>query len=66
MERALDTMEIEPPILAVHGSFLKHDNVILTPHIGRSTKVNQSRNGMYMVEMLVNVLRGREATEKLV
>ncbi|OGM46567.1 D-3-phosphoglycerate dehydrogenase [Aspergillus bombycis] len=63
---ALDTTEIEPPTLAVHGEFLKHENVIITPHIGGSTKENQSRNGMYVVETLVNVLHGREATGKLV
>ncbi|KAE8381736.1 D-isomer specific 2-hydroxyacid dehydrogenase [Aspergillus bertholletiae] len=63
---ALDTTEIEPPTLEVHGEFLKHENVIITPHIGGSTKENQSRNGMYVVETLVNVLHGREATGKLV
>ncbi|KAE8154058.1 D-isomer specific 2-hydroxyacid dehydrogenase [Aspergillus avenaceus] len=63
---ALDTMEIEPPTLDVHGDFLKHDNVILTPHIGGSTKENQSRNGMFVVETLVSVLHGCEAVGKLV
>ncbi|KAF5865567.1 hypothetical protein ETB97_003411 [Aspergillus alliaceus] len=37
---ALDTTETEPPTLVVHGAFLKHDNVIITAHIGGSTKEN--------------------------
>lgn len=63
---ALDVMEIEPPTLDVYGEFLKHENVITTPHIGGSTKENQSRTGRAVVETLMDVLEGREATGKLV
>ncbi|KAE8549852.1 hypothetical protein TMatcc_000895 [Talaromyces marneffei ATCC 18224] len=63
---ALDVMEIEPPTLDVYGEFLKHENVIMTPHIGGCTKENQSRTGMAVVETLMDVLEGREATGKLI
>ncbi|KAH8701609.1 putative D-3-phosphoglycerate dehydrogenase [Talaromyces proteolyticus] len=63
---ALDVMEIEPPTLSVYGEFLKHENVIMTPHIGGSTKENQSRSGMAVAETLMDVLEGREAGGKLV
>lgn len=63
---ALDVMEIEPPTLNVYGEFLKHENVIMTPHIGGSTKENQSRTGRAVIETLMDVLEGREATGKLV
>lgn len=63
---ALDVMEIEPPTADVYGEFLQYDNVIMTPHIGGSTKENQSRSGMAVVETLMDVLAGRDAGGKLV
>ena len=63
---ALDAMEIEPPSLDVYGEFLKHENAIMTPHIGGCTKENQSRTGRAVVETLMDVLEGLEATGKLV
>lgn len=63
---ALDVMEIEPPTTDVYGEFLQYDNVIMTPHIGGSTKENQSRSGMAVVETLMDVLAGRDAGGKLV
>ncbi|KAJ3499662.1 hypothetical protein NLG97_g138 [Lecanicillium saksenae] len=63
---ALDVMETEPPTLQVYGAFLKHPNVIMTPHIGGSTRENQSRSSMAVVETLMDVLEGREAGGKLV
>nr|POF14356.1 d-3-phosphoglycerate dehydrogenase [Quercus suber] len=63
---ALDVQEIEPPTVAVHGDFLQFDNVILTPHIGGSTRENQSNSGRSVIFTLMDVLEGREATGKLV
>ncbi|KAL1876599.1 hypothetical protein Plec18167_005006 [Paecilomyces lecythidis] len=63
---ALDTTEVEPPNLAVYGELLQYENVIITPHIGGSTKENQSRNGCFVVETLVKVLEEQEAAGKLV
>lgn len=63
---ALDVMEVEPPTMQIYGDFLKHDNLIMTPHIGGSTKENQSRSGVAVVETLLDVLEGRAAGGKLV
>lgn len=63
---ALDVMEIEPPTVDVYGEYLKYENLIMTPHIGGSTKENQSRSGMAVAETLMDVLEGREAGGKLV
>nr|POE74326.1 d-3-phosphoglycerate dehydrogenase [Quercus suber] len=63
---ALDVQEIEPPTVAIHGDFLQYANVILTPHIGGSTRENQSNSGRSVIFTLMDVLEGREATGKLV
>lgn len=51
----LDVMEIEPPSL---DAFLKHDNVMLTPHIGGGTKENQSNSVKSVICTLMDVLEG--------
>ena len=50
----------------VYGEFLNYENVVMAPHIGASTKENQSRTGRAVVETLMDVMEGREATGKLV
>lgn len=62
---ALDVIEIEPPTLDVYGEFLKHENVIMTPHIGDIPKENQNRTGSGGWD-LMDVLEGREASGKSV
>lgn len=54
----LDTTEKEPPTKASHGEFLELDNVILTPHIGGSTRENQSHSGISAANSLLAVLSG--------
>lgn len=48
---ALDTFESEPNINAELRTF---DNIILTPHIGASTKEAQQKNGLIVAEKIVN------------
>lgn len=50
----------------VYGELLKYENVVMAPHIGVSTKENQSRTGRTVVEALMNVMEGGEAAGKLV
>jgi D-3-phosphoglycerate dehydrogenase len=51
--------------MEAYSEFLKHDNIILTPHVGGSTVENQSRSGVAVVKTLLAVLDGREATGRL-
>ena len=54
---AIDVFEEEPP----KGSkLLELENVILSPHIGASTKEAQIRAGTICVEQVMKVLRGEE------
>lgn len=54
---AIDVFEEEPP----KGSkLLELENVILSPHIGASTKEAQVRAGTICVEQVMKVLRGEE------
>jgi D-3-phosphoglycerate dehydrogenase / 2-oxoglutarate reductase len=62
---ALDATDVEPPTMEAYSEFLKHDNIILTPHVGGSTVENQSRSGVAVVKTLLAVLDGREATGRL-
>lgn len=63
----LDATETEPPTLDTYRDFLELDNVILTPHIGASTRENQSNSGVSVVKTLLAVLAGEEnVTGKLV
>lgn len=56
----LDAMETEPPTLETYRDLLKCDNVILTPHIGASTRENQSNSGLAVVKTLLAVLSGEK------
>jgi len=54
---AIDVFEEEPP----KGSkLLELENVVLSPHIGASTKEAQIRAGTICVEQVMKVLRGEE------
>lgn len=56
----LDAMEVEPPTLEAYGDgLLALDNVIMTPHIGASTRENQSNSGIAVVKTLLAVLEGK-------
>jgi len=57
---ALDAMNSEPPTKDVYAEMLENQNVILTPHVGASTRENQSRSGVAVVETLFKVLDGKD------
>lgn len=57
---ALDAMDTEPPTRDVYGDMLENHNVILTPHVGASTRENQSRSGVAVVETLFTLLAGED------
>ncbi|KAI9695198.1 MAG: hypothetical protein M1820_008834 [Bogoriella megaspora] len=63
---ALDAMDVEPPTLDAYGDLLRNENVIVTPHIGASTRENQSKSGIAVVETLLAVLEGKEVPNRLV
>lgn len=52
---ALDVFEVEPPTRA---ALLAHPRVVVTPHIGASTKEAQARAGGFVVEELLKALDG--------
>jgi len=54
---ALDVFGKEPP---VDSPLLKLENIILSPHIGASTKEGQNRAGTIVVEQVLMVLEGRK------
>jgi D-3-phosphoglycerate dehydrogenase len=56
----LDAMEVEPPTLEAYEDFLAYDNIIMTPHVGASTIENQSRSGLAVVDILLQVLDGKD------
>ena len=53
---AIDVYENEP----YKGKLQELDNVILTPHIGASTKEGQIRAGVICAEQIIKVLDGKE------
>ncbi|RLF49855.1 MAG: phosphoglycerate dehydrogenase [Thermoplasmata archaeon] len=59
---ALDVYEVEPP---TNSPLLGLDNIILTPHIGASTKEAQERAGVTVARDVLRVLKG-ETPEFLV
>ncbi|KAK8201405.1 hypothetical protein M8818_005873 [Zalaria obscura] len=63
---ALDAMDVEPPTLDAYREMLENENVILTPHVGASTRENQSRSGIAVVETLLAVLDGKEVPNRVV
>lgn len=56
----LDACETEPPTKEVYGAFLDRGNVLLTPHIGASTRENQSNSGTAVIRILMAVLAGEK------
>lgn len=63
----LDAMETEPPTVESYSEFLELDNVIMTPHVGASTRENQRNSGLAVVKTMLAVLAGdRDAPGKLV
>ena len=53
----MDVFENEPP---KDSPLLKLDNVVLTPHLGASTKEGQIRAGTVCAEQIIKVLNGKE------
>ena len=53
---ALDVFEEEPP---KNESLLKHENLVLTPHLGASTKEAQKRVAGEIAEQIVDAVKGR-------
>ncbi len=54
---ALDVYENEPP---ENSPLFELDNVILTPHLGASTKEGQIRAGTVCADQMIKVLKGKE------
>ena len=54
---SLDVFESEPP---KDNPFINLDNVVLTPHIGASTKEGQIKAGTVCANQIVKVLKGEE------
>ena len=63
---ALDAMDVEPPTTEAYAEMLENENVILTPHVGASTRENQIRSGVAVVETLIKVLQGEEVPNRVV
>ncbi|KAK5050502.1 hypothetical protein LTR84_003783 [Exophiala bonariae] len=61
----LDAMEIEPPTREAYGSLLKHPNVIITPHIGASTREIQSLSGVFVADLVVDLVMGRRGGNRV-
>jgi len=53
---AMDVYEKEP----YEGKLAKLDNIVLTPHIGASTKEGQIRAGLICAEQIMKVLDGEK------
>jgi D-3-phosphoglycerate dehydrogenase len=54
----LDAMNVEPPTLDAYEELLKHENVLMTPHVGGDTFETQVRSGIVAVETLLSALGG--------
>ena len=63
---ALDAMNVEPPTLKAYEDLLENENLIMTPHVGSSTRENQSNSGLAVVDTVLSVLRGEEVPNRLV
>lgn len=55
----MDAMEVEPAHPDTHAEWFELDNVIITPHVGASTKEMQSLSGVAAAQTLLNVLGGK-------
>lgn len=56
---ALDVYEVEPPM---NRELIEHPKVIMTPHVGASTREAQQRAGRQVVEEIRRALRGEALT----
>ena len=63
---ALDACVSEPPSAQAYADLLECENVLITPHVGASTRENQSRSGVAVVETLWKVLEGGEVPNRVV
>lgn len=55
---ALDVYQVEPP---KDSPLLKLENILLTPHLGASTREGQKRAGIIIAEDMLRVLDGEKA-----
>lgn len=55
----MDAMEVEPAHPDTHAEWFDLDNVIITPHVGASTKEMQSQSGVAAAQTLLGVLEGK-------
>jgi D-3-phosphoglycerate dehydrogenase / 2-oxoglutarate reductase len=62
----LDAMLVEPPTMEAYSELLKHDNVVMVPHVGGNTEENQIISGRKVVETVLAVLNGEEVPNRLV
>lgn len=63
---ALDATEVEPPTLETHKALLSNENIILTPHVGASTRENQSKSGVVAAQIILDVCAGTEVSSRIV
>jgi D-3-phosphoglycerate dehydrogenase / 2-oxoglutarate reductase len=62
----LDALLYEPPTMDDYSeTLLSHPRVVMTPHIGASTEDSQSRSGCRAVEILLDLLAGRDDHKSL-
>lgn len=61
----LDAMVMEPPTREAYSALLEQENVIITPHIGASTVENQSRSGMAVANIVLNLVRGESVESRV-
>lgn len=62
----LDAMAIEPPTRSVYAALLERENLIMTPHVGASTVENQSRSGMAVVDIVLDLLDDKPVSSRVV
>lgn len=58
----LDAVEVEPPTMATYSHLLHFPNVTILPHVGASTKENQSLSGIVAAETALEVSHGKEVS----
>lgn len=61
----LDAVKVEPPTSQAYADLLSNENVIITPHVGASTVENQSRSGIAVVEIVLDLLQGKTRSNRV-